>query len=163
MFKGKMLVSGIILTISAVGQVISAFIFYDPEGNVTTMNLGWGVLMVSAFFGWLPIITFRRRGQVEGRGYIHTTVLVDSGIYAIVRHPQYLAGALMGLALTLITPHWLVAVLGLATIIICYLGTFDEEEECIRKFGDAYKQYMQRVPRFNFIAGIVRVIRSRMK
>jgi protein-S-isoprenylcysteine O-methyltransferase Ste14 len=127
MFKGKMLVSGIILTIAAVGQIISAFIFYNPEGNATLINLGWFVLMISAIFGWLPIITFRRKGQVEGRSYINTTVLVDSGIYAIVRHPQYLAGALIGLALPMITPHWLVALLGVVVIVICYLNTFDEE------------------------------------
>ena len=39
--------------------------------------------------GLLPIITFRRKGGVaKGESYIKTTVLVDTGIYAIVRHPQ---------------------------------------------------------------------------
>ena len=162
MFKGKMLISGVVLTITVIGQIVSAFMLYDPQGNAALINMGWGVLMVSAIFGWLPILTFRRKGQVEGRSYIHTTTLVDSGIYAIVRHPQYVAGALIGLALILITPHWLVALCGLATIVNTYVSTFDEEEGCILKFGDEYREYMQRVPRFNFIAGIVRVILSRL-
>lgn len=162
MFKGKMLISGVILTIAAVAQIFSAIILYDPEGNAALINLGWFVLMISALFGWLPILTLRRKGQVEGRSYIHTTVLVDSGIYAIVRHPQYLAGALIGLALPMITLHWLVAILGVVMIAICYLTTFDEEQGCLQKFGDEYRQYMRRVPRFNFIAGIVRLIRARL-
>jgi protein-S-isoprenylcysteine O-methyltransferase Ste14 len=150
---------GIILTIAAVGQIIAAVLFYDPTASAAVINTGWGVMMVSAIFGWLPIVTFRRKGKVEGRGYIHTTKLVDSGVYSIVRHPQYLAGILLNIALVLITQHWLVAVLGLIAIIVNYLDTFTEEENCIEKFGDAYRQYMDKVPRLNFILGIIRKIR----
>ncbi|MBM4029289.1 MAG: hypothetical protein FJ280_28415, partial [Planctomycetes bacterium] len=66
-----------------------------------------------SIFGWLPIFTFKKMGGVsKGQSYIHTTALVDRGIYAIVRHPQYLAGILMGMALPFISQHWLVAVPG---------------------------------------------------
>ncbi len=102
----KMAVYGIMLTIAFVGQIILTILFYDPAGNALRINIGWGVVWLSAVFGWLPIITFRRKGKVEGRSYIHTTVLVDSGIYAIVRHPQYLAGVLLNVGLSLITPQW---------------------------------------------------------
>jgi len=158
MWGKKMLSNGIILTIAAVGQIIAAFILYNPEENVFLINLGWGVLMLSALFGWLPIFTFRKKGGVKGRSYIHTTELVDSGIYSIVRHPQYLAGILMNIALVLITKHWLVALLGLIAAIITYISTYDEEMNCIEKFGDQYKEYMQKVPRLNLLSGIYRVI-----
>ncbi|MGD8605163.1 MAG: isoprenylcysteine carboxylmethyltransferase family protein [Anaerolineales bacterium] len=163
MFKGKMLVSGIILTIAALGQIIAVIVFYDPQANTARINIGWFVMMLSAVFGWLPILTFRQKGQVEGRSYMHTTVVVDSGIYSIVRHPQYLAGILMAIAFSLITLHWLVALLGLVVIVNCYSTTFDEEVRCIEKFGDEYRQYMQRVPRINFLAGIARLVRSRLQ
>ena len=157
----KMIISGIILTIAAVGQIVLAFLLYNPDGNETLINIGWGVLMVSAIFGWLPIFTFRRKGGVKGRGYIHTTVLVDSGVFSIVRHPQYLAGVLMNIALPMISQHWLIAVLGLIAAVINYVSTFDEEKGCIEKFGDDYRHYMERVPRMNFIYGIVRALRRR--
>jgi protein-S-isoprenylcysteine O-methyltransferase Ste14 len=157
----NMLVTSVILTVAAVGQIVSAIVFYDPEGNPNLINTGWGVMMLSAIFGWLPIFTFRRKGKVEGRGYIRTTVLVDSGVYAIVRHPQYLAGILMNLALAMITFHWLVVLLGLVAAPIYYLDTFQEEKGCIEKFGEGYQRYMERVPRLNFILGIVRLIRYR--
>ena len=121
----KMIIYSSILTIAAVGQIYFAFLLYNPEGNVTLINIGWAVLWVSAIFGWLPIFTFRRKGEVKGRGYIRTTVLVDSGIYGIVRHPQYLAGILISMALPMITQHWLVAVFGFVTAVIYYLNTFD--------------------------------------
>ena len=43
-------------------------------------------------------------------------------------------------------------------IVIYYLSAFDEEKNAIEKFGDDYKQYMKKAPRFNFIVGIVRLI-----
>jgi protein-S-isoprenylcysteine O-methyltransferase Ste14 len=155
-----MIAFAIVLTIASVGQIILAFLLYDPEGNTLLINIGWCVLMLSAIFGWLPIITFRRKGGVKGKGYIHTTVLVDEGIYAIVRHPQYLAGVLINAALPMITQHWTVAVLGMIAAAINYLNTYDEEKGCIEKFGEEYKIYMQSVPRMNFIIGIIRAIRK---
>jgi len=160
--KGKkMIASGIVLTVTAIGQIIAAILFYDPEGSAARINAGFAVMMVSAIFGWLPILTFRRKGKVQGRSYMHTTVLVDSGIYAIVRHPQYLAGILLNVALTLITPHWLVTILGMAAALVTALGTYDEEKKCIDKFGQPYMEYMQKVPRLNFILGIFRALRRK--
>jgi protein-S-isoprenylcysteine O-methyltransferase Ste14 len=154
----KSTISGLVLTITSVSQIILAFILYNPAANECLINTGWIILMLSAVFGWVPIFTFRKRGGVIGRGYINTTRLVDSGIYAIVRHPQYLAGILISVALPFITQHWLVILPGLASILINYLDTYLEEEQNVEKFGDAYIQYMKRVPRLNFILGSIRCI-----
>ena len=156
--SSKMLVFAIALTIAAVGQIVAAVAFHDPEASELRMNIGWGILMLSGLFGWLPITEFRRKGRVQGRSYIHTSVLVDSGVYAIVRHPQYLAGVLMSMALPMISWHWVVAVLGVAAVAMYYSNTFDEEEGCIDKFGDEYRRYMQRVPRMNFVLGFLVMI-----
>ena len=44
---------------------------------------------------------------------METTALVDTGIYAIVRHPQGgTAGILLNLALAFIGQHWLLVILG---------------------------------------------------
>ena len=157
----KMMISGVLITIGAVGQIGSAIAFHDPASNELRMNAGWFILMLSGLFGWLPIYTFRRLGSVEGRGYMRTSALVDRGIYGIVRHPQYLAGVLMAIALPLITWHWSVIVLGLIAAPIYYLNTYDEEDACINKFGDEYLDYVKRVPRMNFLSGLWRMIRRR--
>jgi len=157
----KMKVSGILLTITTIGQIIAAFFFYDPEGSEFLINSGWVVILLSALFGWLPIFTFRRKGHVEGRAYIHTTKLVDSGVYGIVRHPQYLAGILISVALPMISWHWLVSMLGLFSIILLYWATFDEENRCIEKFGEDYQRYKSRVPRLNFIQGLWRTMKRK--
>jgi protein-S-isoprenylcysteine O-methyltransferase Ste14 len=110
----------------------------------------------------LPIITFRRKGGVpKGESYIKTTALVDTGIYAIVRHPQGgTAWLLINLGVMLIAQHWTSVVLGLASMGLAYVDTFKADQGCIEKFGDAYRRYMEeRVPRVNFVAGIIRLLR----
>ena len=151
----------IMLTIAAVGQIILSFVLYNSEGNPVLRNAGWGVMVISAIFGWLPIYAFRKRGGVKGRGYIHTTILVGSGIYGIVRHPQYLAGFLISIALPMIAQHWLIAVFGVVGAVVYYVDTFVEEKNNLEKFGEKYRRYMKTVPRMNFIVGIVRLIQRK--
>jgi len=96
---------GVIVTVATVGQIVACLALCNGEGNALLRNLGWMVLTVSAVFGWLPIYTFRRKGGVNGREYIYPTVVIDSGIYGVVYHLQYLSGTLMSLALALIVQH----------------------------------------------------------
>lgn len=155
----RVIIIEIILTVVAVGQIVLSFLLYNQKGDSTVRNIGWIVLWISAIFGWLPIYTFKKYGRVpEGKGYVHTTQLVDRGVYAIVRHPQYLAGILLAIALFLIAQHWFVGILGAISVVIYYLSAFDEEKNAIEKFGEDYKRYMKTVPRFNFVVGIKRCL-----
>jgi len=147
---------GIGLTIAAIGQIVCAFLLYDPAASAMKINIGWGVMLVSAVFGWLPIFTFRRKGEIADKSYVSTTVLVDSGVYQIVRHPQYLAGILFSLSLMLLCQHWLVIALGAISTALIYLDIREADQEGIDKFGDEYRAYMQRVPRANILLGIIR-------
>jgi protein-S-isoprenylcysteine O-methyltransferase Ste14 len=65
----------------------------------------------------------------------------------------------MSAALTMIAQHWVVAALGAAAALLYYVSAVTEEESNIVKYGDAYRDYMQRVPRMNALAGVVRRIR----
>jgi protein-S-isoprenylcysteine O-methyltransferase Ste14 len=158
--SAKMALQAAVLTLAAVGQIVLAFVLYNENGSSAVRNVGWIILWISALFGWLPIFNFRKWGQVpKGKSYVHTTVVVDRGLYAIVRHPQYLAGILMGIGLGLIAQNWIVVVLGFVVAIISYIGTTEEEAGCLEKFGEAYAQYMERVPGVNFVLGIYRWVK----
>lgn len=120
--------------------------------------IGWIIWTIGMVLVMAPIIMFPRRGGVaKGKTFVHTTKLVDSGIYSIVRHPQYLGGILALFVTTLLFyPHWLFVVLGAPGILILYFSTIWEEKKLIRQFGDDYVSYMQRVPRMNIVLGIIR-------
>jgi protein-S-isoprenylcysteine O-methyltransferase Ste14 len=145
-----------------VAQIVLVFVLKQPRLK-TLEWAGWICWWTGAIFGVLPVITFRRKGGVaKGQSYMKTTVLVDTGIYAIVRHPQGgTAWLLINLAAMLIAQHGSSVVLGLVSLVLVYADTFKADQYCIEKFGDAYKRYMERVPRVNFVAGIMRLLRRR--
>jgi len=160
----RSLVSGIVLGVAAVGQVVLAFVLYRQDANALLRNLSWAVLWISAILGWWPILWLRLRGGVaKGQSYIRTTQLVTSGPYALVRHPQYLAGSLLGLGIAGVVQHWIVTVLGVIVASISYLGTWDEDQACLAKFSTDYEVYRQRVPRVNLLLGIGRWIARQVR
>jgi len=149
----------VVLTVAAVGQIVLTFLLYNANGVLGLGIAGWVLMGLSAIFGWLPILTLRRWGGVpKGRAYVHTQAVVDRGMYALVRHPQYLAGILMGAGLGMIAQHWLVGLLGVIFAGTCIISAPLEERADVAKFGDAYRRYQQRVPRLNAALGILRWI-----
>ena len=115
-------------------------------------------------FGVLPVMEFRKRGGVRsGKSYIHTTQLVDTGIFSVVRHPQYVTFILWAIAGMLLFQHWIIIMLGFPIVPLTYINLIRADENAIGKFGDDYKAYMRRVPRANFFLGIIRRLQHRKK
>ena len=150
-----------IASVLTIAQIVLAFFLYG-HGSEAIKWVGWISIWTSGIFGVLPIITFRRKGGVpKGESYMKTTELVDTGIYAIVRHPQGgTAWLLINLGVMLIAYHWTSVVLGMVSIGLVYHDTFKTDQYCIEKFGDSYKRYIERVPRVNFMTGIIRLVWS---
>ena len=139
--------------------VLAFFVFRDPKIQGLHIT-GWAIWALGTVFAIWPIVALRARGRVpEGKSYMQTTALVDTGIYAIVRHPQAgTAGILFNLALPLIGQHWLLIFLAAVGMVLIYADTFKADKACTEKFGEEYVRYMQRVPRVNFVAGLWRLL-----
>ena len=104
-------------------------------------------------------VEFRKKGDVKkGKSYIHTTKLVDTGIYSVVRHPQYVTFIMWAIAGMFLFQHWIVILLGIPVIPLIYIDLIKADKKLIKKFGDDYKAYMKRVPRGNFLLGIIRLL-----
>lgn len=135
----------------------------EVQSYLALTIVGWVVWVFGMVLVMAPIIMFPRRGGVsKGKSFVHTTQLVDTGIYAIVRHPQY-TGGIYALFLTtfLWYPHWLFGVLGVIGTAVIYLSCREEDKLLVKKFGNDYIEYINKVPGMNFVAGIIRVLRSR--
>ena len=126
-------------------------------------HIGVGLYVFSGWiFGMLPVIEFRKKGGVKkGKSYIYTTKLVDTGIYSIVRHPQYVTFILWAIAGMLLFQHWIIILLGIPIIPLTYIDLIRADKDSIEKFGEDYKAYMKRVPRGNFLLGIIQLFRNR--
>jgi protein-S-isoprenylcysteine O-methyltransferase Ste14 len=122
--------------------------------------VGWVVWSFGMVLVMAPIVIFPKKGGVsKGKSFVHTTKLVDRGIYAVVRHPQY-TGGIYAIFLTtfLWYPHWLFALLGVLGAVVIYLSCKEEDKMLVQKFGNEYKDYMQRVPRMNFFLGVYKLL-----
>jgi len=145
-----------------VSQVILGFFLYSRPHLSVIRNAGWVILWIAGLLGVVPVLTLRRQGGVaKGRDYTHTTVLVDSGIYGVVRHPQYLSFMLVNFGLLLIAQQWLTAAIGVVATALNYQIMVEADQAGIEKFGKDYLRYMEKVPRMNFLAGAIRLARRR--
>jgi protein-S-isoprenylcysteine O-methyltransferase Ste14 len=128
---------------------------FVPRGTNRVLHLfGTVALLLSPLFMFLPFYLLKRHGAPgDGARFFQTTRVVDRGIYAIVRHPQYLGYILLVLGFALHSQHYLTATIAGTAILLFYLQSIHEEQFCTKKLGDEYVAYMKRVPRFNVLSG----------
>lgn len=136
-------------------QIVWVFTHYNHYRIPYLLYGGWLLFVLFLVVGALPRYEFKKRGHIpEGKSYIHTTVMVDTGIYAVVRHPQFLSWILLSSALVLFSQHWLSVILFIPITVFVYLEAVRADSSLIEKFGDDYREYMKKVPRMNIVWGI---------
>jgi len=74
--------------------------------------------------------------------------LKQNGLYRVTRNPQVVGGALMPLGIVLLFPSWYAAGWLALYAVIFHLMVITEEEHLLNLFGDEYRQYRKRVPRY---------------
>ena len=152
---------GTITTILFISQIIIGSYLLSEVTQIELLAYTGVLLYVfsGVVFGMIPVFEFRKKGGVlKGRSYIHTTKLVNTGIYSIVRHPQYISFILFAFSGMLLFQHWIAIMLGIPVIPLTYFDLINADKDAIKKFGDAYKTYMKKVPRANFLLGLIKLI-----
>lgn len=165
-FSWKDLVPSTLASILFISQIIVGSYLLSEVSQIEVLAyVGVGLYVFSGLvFGFLPVLEFRKKGKVQkGESYIHTTQLVDTGIYSVVRHPQYVTFMLWAIAGMLLFQHWIVVLLGVPIFPLTYIDLIKADKDASQKFGDEYRAYMERVPRMNFLIGILRYLRQRKK
>lgn len=70
------------------------------------------------------------------------------GLYAVIRHPQYLALAIAAWGLAVMWPRFLTLTLFGVMLFLYYLLARDEERRMVNRFGESYRVYMERTGMF---------------
>lgn len=150
-------------TFETIGYLInglSIFIFFYLASSLKTapvalpiVYLAWAILGIGVVLIVLSIIALA--GNRESG-------LVERGIFGIVRHPMYLGAMLAFFSWILFFPHWIIIVVSLVNIAIVYWFILQGEHLNIEKFGDAYRRYMEKVPRINILAGLFKAVHRKM-
>ncbi len=119
----------------------SSLVGLGETGMLISMLVGYAILFVGLGLfiqGWRELYRARQQSQ-----------LATTGLYALVRHPQY-TGLFLGLFGEGIV-HWptLFSVALFPVIVLAYARLARTEEgHMVDQFGDAYRAYRRQVPMF---------------
>jgi len=119
---------------------VLASVILTPLQPLTVLSgLGWALYLLGMVGFSVALLHFC--GAAEGKP-------ATSGLYAVSRNPQQVSLAIVFLGLCLIIGSGV----ALAALVIgqafAYSGIRAQEEACLRQFGESYRAYMQRVPRY---------------
>ena len=73
---------------------------------------------------------------------------VTKGIYGYSRHPIYLSNFLALIAIGIATASWVILLAVVIFIILANIDTGSEERYCKEKYGDIYKEYLNKTPKW---------------
>lgn len=73
---------------------------------------------------------------------------VTSGLYRISRHPQVFMGFILGCGICMAIGSWPALFMLTLSSLFGRARTLAEEEACLERYGDPYRAYMKRVPRY---------------
>ena len=108
---------------------------FGPFHLASFVLIGAGFWLISA--GWAPLHAAQR---------VHKPA--TTGIYAKVRHPQYIGFILVMLGFLLQWPTLLTLAMFPVLVVMYIRLARHEEKAALAEFGQAYRAYMDRVPAF---------------
>jgi len=82
---------------------------------------------------------------------------VTRGVYRISRHPMYLSGFLMYIGIAISCASWIVLLGAALWIVFWHIVVPTEERFLIERYGDAYREYMNRTPRWTGIPKVEKI------
>jgi protein-S-isoprenylcysteine O-methyltransferase Ste14 len=73
---------------------------------------------------------------------------VTTGIYRVSRNPMYLGEFLKGIGTGLTCVSWMYTLLAVTEIVLWHRVVLHEEHDCLETYGEAYQEYLSRIPRW---------------
>ncbi len=113
-----------------------------PTLPLKAIRIAGSVLFLIGLVGFLSCALQVYLGKIFKRG------IAAKGVYAYIRHPQYLFLGVWGAGLVILWPRFIVlATLSLMFILYYFLAK-DEERRMLGQYGDPYRQYMEHTGMF---------------
>jgi len=101
--------------------------------------VGLAIWVISLVIGLTSFVSF---------GTTPLDELVTKGTYRISRNPVCLSGFLGDVGIGIACASWVFLLYAVVDIIIMHIGVGAEERFLLEKYGNAYREYMNRTPRW---------------
>ena len=112
--------------------------------------LGLVLYLPSGYLVITSVIALRHRGKARGTDFTESTELIKEGLYGRIRQPMSLGLAIWSLAFILVFQSVPATILSFISLFCFWMAARTESEHNTRKFGKEYKEYMDKVPMWNF-------------
>jgi protein-S-isoprenylcysteine O-methyltransferase Ste14 len=134
----------------ALDRLVPAYVLRVLLTREERIVIGAILILACAGLGFPALLAFRKAGtHVEP--WKPASALVTGGVFRYLRNPMYVGLMLFlaGLAIALASDWMLVMTVVFALTI--HFGVVKREERYLAaKFGEAYRRYMERVPRYGW-------------
>ena len=130
----------------------STFQYYQITASI--------VAFIAIFVLFLGLISSNRR-WVKRRGTANLNKFRNLLIFAYIRHPISLGLIFISFSLILLVNSILSNIFSVMAVIAFFVSSLERDSHLQKLYGYPYKQYMQKVPRFNVFHGIIRSILSK--
>jgi protein-S-isoprenylcysteine O-methyltransferase Ste14 len=101
--------------------------------------IGLLVYSLAIIIGITAIVNFATTPEDE---------IVTKGIYRISRNPMYVGEVLIYTGIGIACVSWIFLLTAIVAAIFCYHSILSEEHFCLSKYGNAYREYMNKTPRW---------------
>jgi len=115
----------------------------------------WIFLFLGAYLVMAGVIWLKKAGKpAKTRNeealfeFEKTSVLVDTGIFKYIRHPLYSSLIFLTWGIFLKHPTVQLFIISVLSSVFLYSTAIFDEKECIKYFGDKYREYMKHTKRF---------------
>lgn len=147
------LISGVLFSLLILALYLSRATLMGPD-----LGTNWSFFFVGCILyfisAWISIVT---RRQLDNRTFAGLPeispeeskgVLLQEGIYSVIRHPRYVS-VIIGIAgFAMVVNYFGLYLVYLGSILTLLLVVVFEERELANRFGAEYEEYRSRVPAF---------------
>ncbi len=118
--------------------------FINLSIPLTHLLISLPFIIIGAWFG----IGSVRETTLKVAETHRTEKVISSGLYSVIRHPQYFGGILAHIGITILLSSFFSLLTSPIVILLNFLISWKEEKELIKEFGKEYEDYKNNVPMF---------------
>jgi len=127
-------------TYTILGLLLIYSVFLPLKLHMPWLYLGLAIFLLGMVTAQSAGLSWRDRTAVNQP--------VTRGIYRFSRHPMYLGMMLQMLGTGIAAASWIFLLLAIVLIMFLNILATPEERYCLQNYGNAYREYMNRTPRW---------------
>ena len=135
--------------------LVSNYRFWFDNPFSIRQIISWGFLLFSGYLviaGAILLKRFGKQGEARDEKELYkfekTSELIDHGIFKYIRHPLYSSLLFLTWGVFLKNTTDLLLFIAILSSALLFLTAIFDEKECIKFFGEKYREYMKRSKRF---------------